>query len=218
MKLFPLNAALARLLIPWFVRRGISANQITGLSLLVGMAGAVAFLEGTRAGMIWGALGFVAANLLDECDGSVARATGTNSGFGSWLDTLAGCVIHAIFFASLGFGLSYQSSEKIWWVLGMLAALSVVIATAAYITGQGIFRGKNGWRHPDPPRPDRPARMEWLRGALRTDFSLVVLVATVTGALRWLLWGGLLGAFLFWIPADFLAAARLRRTDSEVAG
>ncbi len=213
--LFPLNATLAKLLIPWFVKRGISANQITLLSLLAGMAGALAFLEGTRAGMIWGALGFFAANLLDECDGSVARATGTSSGFGSWLDTLAGCAVHAIFFASLGFGLSRQSSEKIWWVLGLLAGLSVVTATVAYVVGQGVFRGKSGWRHPDPPRPARPDRMEWLKGVLRTDFSLVVLAATVTGALRWLLWGGLLGAFLFWIPADFLAAARLRRTEPE---
>lgn len=213
--LFPLNAAMAKLLIPWFLKRGISANQITWLSLLAGMAGAAAFLEGTRAGMIWGALGFLAANLLDECDGSVARATGTSSGFGSWLDTLVGCVVHAIFFASLGVGLSRQSSEGLWAVLGLLAALSVVIATVAYITGQGIFRGKSGWRHPDPPRPVRPDRMEWLKGALRTDFSLVVLLATIAGTLRWLLWGGVLGALLFWIPADFLAAARLRRTEPE---
>jgi phosphatidylglycerophosphate synthase len=213
--LFPLNAALAKLLIPWFVKRGISANQITGLSLLAGMAGALAFLEGTRAGMIWGGLGFFAANLLDECDGGVARATGTNSGLGSWLDTLAGCAVHAIFFASLGFGLSRQSSEKIWRVLGLLACLSVVTATVAYVVGQGVFRGKSGWRHPNPPRPARPDRMEWLRGALRTDFSLVVLAATIAGTLRWLLWGGVLGALLFWIPADLLAAARLRRTEPE---
>jgi phosphatidylglycerophosphate synthase len=179
------------------------------------MAGAAAFLQGTRPGMIWGALGFLAAHLLDECDGSVARATGTSSGFGSWFDTLVGCVVHAIFFASIGLGLSRQSSERLWAVLGMLAALGVVIATVAYVAEQGFSRGKSGWRHPDPPRPARPARMEWLKGALRTDFSLVVLVAVMAGVLRWLLWGGLMGAFLFWIPADFFAASRLRRMDQE---
>lgn len=214
-KVFPLNAALAKLLIPRFLKWRVSANQITGLSLLAGLAGGLAFLEGTRAGMMWGALGFLAANLLDECDGSVARANGTSSGFGSWFDTLAGCAVHAIFFASLGLGLSRQSSERIWAVLGMLTALGVVIATIAYVAGQGIFRGKNGWLHPDPPRPARPDRMEWLKGALRTDFSILVLVAVMAGMLRWLLWGGLLGAFLFWIPADFLAASRLRRMEQE---
>jgi len=211
MTFFPLNAALARVLIPRFVRWGVTANRITGFSLLFGMAGGAAFLQGTRAGMIWGALAFLAANLLDECDGSVARATGTSSGFGSWFDTLAGCLVHAMFFASLGVGLSRQSSEGLWGVLGLLAALGVVIATAAYVAEQGIFRGESGWRHPDPPRGSPPDRMERLRGALRTDFSLVVLAAILAGAVKWLLWGGLLGAFLFWIPADFLAGARLRR-------
>ena len=215
MKIFPLNARLAKLLIPGFIKGGISANQITALSLLAGLAGGLAFLEGTREGMIWGALGFLVANVLDECDGSVARANGTSSGFGSWFDTVVGCVVHAIFFASLGIGLSQQGLEPIWAVLGLLAALGVVTATVAYVVGQGIFRGKSGWKHPDPPRPARPDRMEWLKGALRTDFSLVVLVAVVTGVLRWLLWGGLVGAFLFWIPADFIAASRLRRQQQE---
>lgn len=213
MKFFPLNAALAKLLIPRFLRWGISANQITGLSLLAGMAGGVAFLEGTRAGMTWGAIGFLAANLLDECDGSVARATGTSSGFGSWFDTIVGCAVHALFFFSLGAGLSRQSSERIWGILGILAALSVVAATAAYVTEQGLFRGKNGWAHPDPPRSGCSDRVQWLKGALRTDFSLVVLLATMAGMLRWLLWGGVLGALLFWIPTDFLAAVRLRQEE-----
>jgi phosphatidylglycerophosphate synthase len=142
--LFPLNAVLAKLLIPRFLKWGVSANQVTGLSLLAGLAGGLAFLEGTQSGMIWGALGFLAANLLDECDGSVARANGTSSGFGSWFDTLAGCVVHAVFFASIGLGLSRQSSEPVWAVLGVLAALGVVIATISYVAGQGIFRGKSG--------------------------------------------------------------------------
>lgn len=211
MKIFPLNAALARLLIPLFIRWGVSANQITGLSLAAGLAGGAAFLRGTYAGMVAGALGFLAANLLDECDGTVARATRTNSGWGSWFDTLTGCVVHAVFFLSLGWGLSRQASEPIWAVLGILAGLSVLFATASYVAGQGFFRGKEGWVHPDPPRTSAPSRIERLKAGLKTDFSVVVLLATLAGSLQWLLWGGLVGAFLFWVPADFLAAARLRR-------
>ena len=211
MKIFPLNGALAKLLIPQFIRWGVSANEITACSLLAGLAGAVAFIGGAQQGMIAGALWFFAANLLDECDGAVARANGTSSGWGSWFDTLVGCAVHAAFFASLGYGLSRQTSEARWVLLGALMGVSVVIATAAYIAGQGFFRGKRGWLHPDPPRTDKPGQMERVKGALRTDFSLVVLLASVAGALRWLLWGGLLGTFLFWIPFDFLSAARLRR-------
>ena len=211
MRIFPLNAALARILVPRFIRWGVSANQITALSLAAGMAGAVSFLQGTGPGRVGGAVGFFAANLLDECDGSVARLNGTSSGWGSWFDTLVGCAVHAAFFASLGWGLSRQKSEGIWALLGALIAASVIAATAVFIAGQVFSRGKRAWAHPDPPRLDPPGRMERLKGALRTDFSVVVLLAALAGALRWLLWGGLVGTLLFWIPSDFLAVSRLRR-------
>lgn len=209
--LFPINARLAQWLIPHFIRWGISANQITLLSLAAGLAGGWAFFQGTSAGMVWGALGFFAANLLDECDGSVARATGSSSGFGSWLDTLVGCAVHAAFFAGLGWGLGRQSAEPFWTWLGVLAAASVLIATAAYLIAQGFFRGQQGWIHPDPPRSTPPGRGEKIRAALRTDFSLVVLAAVAVGVLRWLIVGGLAGALLFWIPSDLFAAARQRQ-------
>lgn len=87
MKWFPLNVLLARRIVPVLMRIGVSANQVTTRSLVAGLLGCWGFTWGTRAGMIWGALGFLMANLLDECDGSVARATGTRSNFGSWFDT-----------------------------------------------------------------------------------------------------------------------------------
>lgn len=213
MKLFPLNAALAKLLVPGFVRLGITANQITGISLAAGLAGAYAFMQGTYAGMVGGSLWFLIANLLDECDGSVARATGTSSGWGSWFDTIVGCLVHASFFASLGLGLSRQWAEPLWALLGGLMGASVFFATAAFIIGQGIFRGETGWKHPDPPRPAQPSRADRLKGALRTDFSFIVLIASLAGRLHWLLWGGLLGTFLFWIPFELQAAVRMRRQN-----
>lgn len=214
MKIFPINASLARLLIPGFLKIGITANQITGLSLIAGIAGAVSLLKGTPEAMVMGAFWFLAANLLDECDGAVARATGASSGWGSWFDTLVGCAVHALFFASLGLGVTRQSSEPIWALLGVLSALGVLLATAAFILAQGIFRGKEGWEHPDPPRTADQTRLERIKAGLRTDFSMLVFVASLMGALRWLLWGGLVGAFLFWIPADLLMAARLRRRQA----
>lgn len=211
MRILPLNASLAKLLVPRLVRWGISANQITALSLVAGLAGGGEFMQGTYAGMVAGALWFLLANLLDECDGSVARATGSSSGWGSWFDTIVGCLVHAAFFASLGYGLSKQWAENLWTLLGSLMAASVFFATLSFVVGQGLCRGKIGWLHPDPPRQAQPGRLDWLKGALRTDFSVVVLLASLAGSLRWVLWGGLLGTFLFWIPFELQSAARQRR-------
>lgn len=211
MSWLPFNAALGRRLVPFFIRNRMGAHQVTLLSLAAGAAGSALFLQAGQAGMIFGAVGFLAANVLDECDGSVARATGTSSGFGSWLDTVVGCLVHMSFFATLGLGLRRQIGQEIWAVLGWLAASGVFLSTVAYVLSQSFARGREGWRHPDPPRSGRKGRLEFLKGVLRTDFSVVVLAAALIGQLRWILWGGAVGAFLFWIPSDLWMAVRLRR-------
>lgn len=158
-----------------------------------------------------GSVGFLAANVLDECDGSVARTTGTNSGFGSWLDTVVGCLVHMVFFSALGLSLRHQMGQGCWALLGGLSALGVFLSTVVFILSQAVLRGREGLRHPDPPRSGRKDRFEFLKGALRTDFSLVVLGAALIGQLQWILWGGAIGAFLFWIPSDLWMALRLKR-------
>lgn len=211
MRWFPLNLLLARRIVPFLLRFGVSANQVTTLSLVAGLLGCWGFTWGTRTGMICGALGFLAANLLDECDGSVARATGTSSNFGSWFDTVVGAVVHVGFFLSLGAGLTRETSEGVWLMTGTLAAGGVVVATVCFVFAQVYSRGSEAWRHPDPPRTAPRKGFERLKGGLRTDFSIVVLLAAAAGGLRWLLLGGFLGAFLFWIPADLYEAVRFRR-------
>lgn len=213
-RFFPVNAALARILIPLFLRWKISANQVTVLSLLAGIAGGFCLIHGTPAGMFCGVTGFLLANLLDECDGSVARATGTSSGFGSWLDTLIGCNVHAIFFFSLGIGLSRATGQRAWFLMGVLAALGVIASTVIYVLTQRVVRGRGAWIHPDPPRSSAPGRFEFIKGMLRTDFSVIVLAAAIAGQLHWILWGGLVGPFLFWIPADLWVALQMKRSDS----
>lgn len=207
----PVSGVAARFLIPWFVRWGLTAHQITMVSLAAGLGGAWFLQRGTYVWTVTGAAFFLAANLLDECDGGVARATGTSSGFGSWLDTVAGCVVHMSFFYSLGRGLARSSAQDLWALLGTACALGVFLATAAYVMGQSVARGREGWVHPDPPRALQPEFFDRFKGSLRSDFSVVVLLAAVAGSLGWLLWGGLVGTFLFWIPADLWSASRIKQ-------
>lgn len=202
MSWLPLNAAFGRRLVPFFVRLGVTAHQVTFLSLAAGLIGAAAFLRAGRTGMVFGAAGFLAANVLDECDGALSRATGTSSGFGSWLDTVAGCLIHMVFFGAMGLSFRRQFGQPEWAVLGGIAALGVLVSTTVFVVSQSLVRGKEGLRHPDPPRSTRTGRLEFLKGMLRTDFSLVVLAAAGLGFLPWILWGVAVGTFFFWIPSD----------------
>lgn len=201
----PLNRLLARLLIPGLIRLQLSANAVTCLSLLVGLGSGVAFLKGRPPFFWWGALGFLAANILDECDGEVARRTGTVSGFGSWFDVLTDGLVHMAFFFGLGFGWMFYTSQSHWGILGALMALMVLGASILSVRREILLRGVQAWLHPDPPHEEQYRRAGWvdaIRGWFRIDFSILVLISAVVGWMGWILWAGLIGVLLFWIPTD----------------
>src|SRR3954453_11521062 len=72
----------------WCARRGFTPNQITTVSLLIGLAAAVAFATGERAGLIAGAVLLQLAFTTDCVDGQLARYTRTFSKLGAWLDSV----------------------------------------------------------------------------------------------------------------------------------
>lgn len=79
---FPLANFLAR-------KRWLSADQVTWLSLIVGVPMGLFYATGERWGLIAGAVCWFVAFLLDCVDGKLARALGTSSPKGAVLDDLA---------------------------------------------------------------------------------------------------------------------------------
>ena len=208
----PLNRYFAQFLVPGFIRWKISANAITTLALLCGLAGNVAFLQGKPPFFVWGAVGFLLANILDECDGEVARRTQTASGFGSWFDSLSDVVVHMGFFLSLGWGLTIYTSEGLWGILGSFIAAEILLASFLCIRREILLRGKAAWVHLDPDSEVKYKRnrVDVVRGWFRTDFSLIVVISILLGWKGWILWGGLIGAICFWIPVDLWIMYRAR--------
>lgn len=205
----PINGFLARLLVPVFIRGAVPANAVTALSGFSGLLSSAAFLKGKEPFFVLGALGFLAANVLDECDGEVARRTGTASGFGSWLDVVTDSLVHMGFFLSLGWGLAMYTAERHWALLGGLAAAAVLMATVLSVRREVVLRGREALSHPDPPKEQQYHRGGWadlLRGWFRIDFSVVVMVSVLLGWMGWILWASLFGAIFFWIPMDLWIA------------
>lgn len=211
----PLNQCLAKLLIPGLIRCRVSANAVTSLSLLAGLSSSAAFFQGRQPFFIWGALGFLLANILDECDGEIARRTGTVSGFGSWFDIVTDSIVHAGFFLSLGWGLALATDESSWVTLGLLSGGVAVVASILSVRREVLLRGVEAWVHPDPPRHEHYQRAGWvdnLRLWFRIDFSLLVLISVLIGWMGWILWASLIGALLFWIPTDlWISRVKIRK-------
>lgn len=65
----------------------ITPNQVTFISLILGLAACVLYLGGTQKHLMYGAIVFYLSKLFDYADGQVARIKGMTSKLGAWLDT-----------------------------------------------------------------------------------------------------------------------------------
>ena len=106
-----------------FIRLGISANQVTYLSLISGTIGCLFLAFGTYKGMIIGALLVNLYALLDAVDGNMARCTNTCSKYGAFLDNVVDSTMSVFLFTCAGIGaFNFNYSEQ--WLNSVVLILS----------------------------------------------------------------------------------------------
>jgi len=99
----------------------VSANTVTWIGFVVGVAGLGLLATGWYWGAITGAV-LVLANLFcDHVDGPVSRITGTASLHGQWLDGFSGYVVEIGVPVAVGVGL--VGEDILFVVLGLCVAL-----------------------------------------------------------------------------------------------
>lgn len=103
-------------------RLGVSPNQLTSLGLLLTAASAVAVANGQ---FVAGGWLLVAGGAMDLLDGSVARATGRSTPFGSFYDSVSDRIADAMIFSGLALALHTQPR---------LLALILVALVASFVT------------------------------------------------------------------------------------
>ena len=202
----PLVRHLAAWVTPWLARTPVSANQVTFLSMVLGLGCAGAMARGEWAWTLGGAFLLLFAYVLDNCDGEIARIKDQCSEFGGRFDTFVDWVIHTAFFAGLGVGVSRQSGEDLWLWLGLIGAAGGTInyilgflleaRDRARTTNQPAASG-TAESHRDPETP-----LEWgvfvFRELTRADFWLIVLALSIFDFTWVLLPAGAIGAQVYW--------------------
>lgn len=108
-------------LLTWVaVRIGISPNQITIASLFIGLYAAYMFAQGTKSGLIIGAVAMQLSIIVDCVDGEIARYTRKFSNLGAWLDAVTDRVKEYIVFFGLAYGAN-QNGVNLWNIaMGMM--------------------------------------------------------------------------------------------------
>ena len=118
-----------RALLPWFVARGISANAVSVGGFAIGLCAALAYYRWPSiAACVAGLLLTIAWLIADGLDGMVARATGTASALGRFLDGLCD---HGVFVA-LYVALAASIGTADAWLLAAVAGLFHGIQSNVY--------------------------------------------------------------------------------------
>jgi hypothetical protein len=115
----------SRFIARWAARRGLTPNQITCASMLIGVLAAAAFAVGERWGLVTGALLLQLSFVTDCVDGQLARYTRRFSTLGAWLDSVFDRAKEYLVFAGLAIGAS-RAGDPLWLLACSALALQTV--------------------------------------------------------------------------------------------
>ncbi|MGH8229431.1 MAG: CDP-alcohol phosphatidyltransferase family protein [Steroidobacteraceae bacterium] len=125
----PWDARVAACLVAPLAGSRITPNHLTTVRLLVGLAGAAAFVPGTYGWSNLAALLVIASNFLDHADGELARMTGRTSRIGHLYDLASDAAVTILLFVAMGIGVGRVNAPG--FALGVPPAALGAIAGVA---------------------------------------------------------------------------------------
>ena len=120
-----LNRSLSLQISRILFRLPITANQMTGLTLLVGLVGAYCAV---KINFLMAFLIFQITSILDGCDGEIARLKFQKTKKGAWLDTVSDNIIYVTFIFCFGWGMAEFYSYPIYLYITLLILALVSLA------------------------------------------------------------------------------------------
>lgn len=123
---------LAQALVPLAIRRGVSANTVSLIGLAFGVAAAICFVSWPDPRLALPGLALAVGWLIaDGLDGKVARATGTASALGRFLDGVCDHLIFVLMYCGMA------------WTLGTAGGWALAVAAgAAHVLQATLYEGE----------------------------------------------------------------------------
>jgi len=123
---------VSRLMSPGIARTRMTANAVTLLNVLLGLAGAFLLSIGGHRFQIIGSLVFVFSTIVDLVDGEVARLKMQESTFGHYLDIICDNIVHLAIFIGVAIGLYRETANGLfiyllWFFLGGLGLCALIL-------------------------------------------------------------------------------------------
>jgi len=112
----------------------VSANTITWLALVMGLAAAAFYVSNAEMALIWGALFLYGKLFLDNVDGGLARLRGEESRLGRFLDSFSDFAVSVLVYGAITFRMAQDSSNPGFiWMLGLLALVSSLLQCSYWV-------------------------------------------------------------------------------------
>lgn len=106
----------------------LTPNQITYMSMLLGVIGGICFGVGTPAAIIAGAILLVIYDILDCSDGQLARLKKNGTRIGRILDGVSDYIVDVTVYVGIGISFAGTSEDPtFWWMLLVGAGISNVV-------------------------------------------------------------------------------------------
>jgi 1L-myo-inositol 1-phosphate cytidylyltransferase / CDP-L-myo-inositol myo-inositolphosphotransferase len=195
-------------------RTAVTPNQMTLISVAIGLAGAPFFLSSRPLLQTVGALLFLAHSILDGCDGELARLRFQQSRWGGILDFWGDNIVHVVIFACMAVGWSLSVAAT-WPLLLGAAAVLGSLGSASFVYWR-LMRAKDD----DGPLftsvsavPDQRLT-QLLDSASRRDFIYLVVILALFGKSDWFLLLAALGAPIYFVLLILVAWRERRQTIS----
>jgi hypothetical protein len=128
----------SRYIARWAARQGFTPNQVTTVSMLIGLLAAAGFATGQRWGLVAGAVLLQVSFTADCVDGQLARYSRNFSKLGAWLDSIFDRTKEYVVFAGLAIGAS-RSGDPAW----LLACSALVLQTVRHSADFGFGNQRN---------------------------------------------------------------------------
>lgn len=181
------------------VRTGVTPNQMTAMSVAIGMFGALFFLSSRPAFQLTGALLFLLHSILDGCDGEIARLKHLESRLGGILDFWGDNAVHSAVFVCIGLGWQMTPTMTPLPLTLTVAAVAGTLLSAGFVYRQTMRNKTSGGPlFTSIITSNAPSRLSTLTDALaKRDFIYLVVILAAFGKARWFLALAAIGAPLF---------------------
>ena len=171
----PISLRISKILL----KTGITPNQISVLSFVVGLAGASFFFVGEYFYLILGGILIHIHSIVDGCDGEVARLKLRPTKYGGWLDSVLDRYVDAAIILGLIYGYWSINGDITIWIIGFFAIIGSFLNSYTGDKYDSIFRNED-MRKRSKFRIGRDVRLLLITiGALTHQIPIILIIIAV---------------------------------------